>query len=368
MIRTDRVRRAQEGMRAHGIDAYLVLTHDDHRWLLGEDRPHPRAIVPAQGPPVVVCFRGEEDEVRESLGGPGGVEDVQVFATVGQQIKDVVGVMKGLRGGRDGLVVAVQMSFSTPAFLLDLFRKANPRVRVVDVAPVMDPLRMVKEPEEIACMERAARAADAGMTAALAAIRPGVTELDVAAEAEHAMRQAGGQGVATPIFVNSGRRSSWLHGDATERTLEAGDLVVVDLVPRFRGYCANLCRTFVVGAPPSEPQARLLAAYERARGAALRAIAPGVVVNDVDLSARSALAETGWGEWYVPGICHGIGLAFEERPMPTIHPSHAQTPLVEGMTLAVGHSILAVPGIGGARTEDTYRVTAGGPVALTQFG
>ena len=94
MVNRERVQNAQERMRQQGIDAYLILTHDDYIYFFGEDRYQPRAIIPAQGLPLIVTFAGEEAEVRESL----GVEDVRIFASVGQQIKDVVQVMRGMVG------------------------------------------------------------------------------------------------------------------------------------------------------------------------------------------------------------------------------------------------------------------------------
>ena len=190
-------------------------------------------------------------EIRESL----GVEDVRIFGTVGQQIKDVVGVMRQMTGGKETLTIAVQMWFNTPAFLLNLFQRANPMVKVVDVASVMDELRLVKDDEEVELIREAARIAAIGIETAAAWLKPGITENEVGAEIEYAMRKAGGQGVATPVYVNSGVRSGWLHGAASHKKVEMGDLVVVDVVPQYKGYCANMTRTFVIGPP-----------YEKATG------------------------------------------------------------------------------------------------------
>jgi Xaa-Pro aminopeptidase len=349
-------------MREKGIQAYLVLTHDDYTYFFGEDRYQPRAIVPAAGPPIIVASRGEEEEIRASL----GVSHVRVFSTVGQQIKDVVDVMRDLVGEQMTLTVGVQMGFGTPAFLVNLFQKANPKVRVVDVAPVMDELRMVKDPEEVALMRQAGEIAAIGMQSAARTIRPGVVENDVAAEIEYAMRKAGGHGTATPVFVNSGHRSCWLHGTATEKEIAEGDLVVVDVVPRFRGYCANMCRTFVAGAP-SPRQVELHDAYRRAQAAAIEMLRPGVRVRDIDAAAKEVFDTAGFGERFVPGISHSIGLAFEEAPAPAIHPTHAAMEVRAGMTVTVGHSVLAFPRVGGVRIEDTFHVTAAGIEPLTEY-
>lgn len=368
MLNRERIARLQERMRQQGIAAFLILTHDDYIYLFGEDRFQPRAIVPAQGPPIVVCFRGEAEEIAEAL----GVTDVRVFATVGQQIKDVVEVMRSLfaslgqRPGQGRIPIGVRLGFSTPAFLLDLFQKANATVEVVDIAPAMDELRAIKDEGELAILRRAAAVAAAGMEAVTRTLRPGVTESQVAGEAEYAMRRAGGHGTATPVYVNSGARSRWLHGTASDKVVAKGDLVVVDLVPRVLGYCANLCRTFVAG-EPTAAQKRLISAYLEAQAAAAGALRPGASMKDVDAAAKAALDRNGYSELFVPGISHGIGLEFEEWPMPTIHMRHQSAVLREGMVMTAGHSVLADPAVGGARFEDTFVVGRDGARPLTDF-
>ncbi len=362
MIHKERLERAQELMRRNGIDAYLILTHDDYIYFFGEDRYQPRAVIPAAGTPIIITFRGEEDEIKENL----GAEDVRIFGTVGQQIKEVVDLMRELRGDKPALTIGVQMWFSTPAFLLNVFQKANPQVNVVDIALVMDGLRMVKDRDEVELMRRAGEIAAIGMKAAAGVIRPGVTENDVAAEAEYAMRKAGGHGTATPVYVNSGIRSGWLHGTATDKIIREGDLVVLDLVPRYQGYCANLCRTFVAGTPTAK-QRELINVYQSAQEAGIKALRPGLRMKDIDNAAKAVFDAAGYGNLYVPGISHSIGLGFEEPPAPTIHITDFTVPILAGMTLTAGHSVLSVPGIGGVRIEDTFHITPDGPIALTVY-
>ncbi len=362
MLNRIRIQNAQDRMKQQGIDAYLILTHDDYIYFFGEDRYQPRAVIPAEGSPLIVTFAGEEEEVKESL----GVEDVRIFASVGQQIKDVVQVMRGMIGEKDRLTVGVQMWFGTPAFLLNMFQKANPIVNVVDIAPVMDALRMVKDPSEIALMQRASEIAGIGMETAVKTLRSGITENEVAAEVEYAMRKAGGHGVATPVFVNSGIRSGWLHGTASDKVIEENDLVVLDLVPRYKGYCANLCRTFVIGTP-SAKQEEMFATYKQAQTAGIEALKPGVKMRDIDAVAKMIFTDAGYGEFYVAGISHSIGLSFEETPAPTIHPGDSGIQIREGMTITVGHPVLSVPGTGGVRLEDTFHISSGVANPLTVF-
>lgn len=362
MIRPVRLEAAQRGMREHGIDAYLVLTHDDYIYFFGEDRFQPRAIVPASGDPVIVCFSGEEPGLKQSI----GTSNVRVFASVGQQIKDVVGIMHEICGGKENITVAVQMGFFTPAFLLNMFQRANPQVKVTDVGCVMDPLRLVKDEEELRLISEAARIADVGMQCASRVLQVGMTENEAGAEIEYAMRKAGGHGTATPVYVNSGARSGWLHGTVTDKKVDTGDFVVIDLVPRFNGYCANLCRSFVMGSA-SEEQIKMYNAYRDAQHAAVTTMKTGIKMKQVDEAAKKIFEDAGFGQFYIYGISHSIGLMFEETPMPTIHPAHINHELVSGMVLTAGHSVLSIPGKGGVRIEDTYTLTADGAVPLTHF-
>jgi len=359
MLNQERVNKAQQRMRDQGIDAYMILTHDDYIFFFGEVRHQPRAIIPAMGPPIIITFFGEEEEVKRSL----GVGDARVFGTVGQQIKDVVGVMREMTAGKEALRVGVQMWFNTPAFLLNMFQRANPQIEVVDIAKVMDELRLVKDAEEVQLMTRAAEIARTGIETATMFLRPGITENEVGAEIEYAMRKAGGSGVATPVFVNSGVRSCWLHGTTTEKEVDAGDLVVVDVVPRYHGYCANLTRTFVIG-PPTEEQQALHETYRRAQAAGISVVRPGIRNREIDAAAEKVFTEAGHGDRYVSGFSHSIGLDFEEMPRPTIHPADSRIELVEGMMLTVGHSVLSVPGVGGVRIEDTFHLRDGRAQAL----
>lgn len=352
-------------MEKEGIDALLILTHDDYIYFFEDDRFQPRAIIPRQGEPIIICFRGEENEIRERM----GVTDVRIFGTVGQQIQDVVGVMQEQMklANRPSLTIGAQISwFEVPVSLLSLFQKANPRVTVVDSGPVMDPIRGVKDDGEIALMRKAAMLASVGMDAARKHIRPGVREFEVAAEVEYAVRRLGGEFRQVPVYVNSGVRSRWLHGTSTDRVIEPGDLVIVDLVPSFKGYCINLTRTFVVGAPTPEQQ-ELAKAYLAAQEGAMAIMKPGVSMRQVDQAAHEAMFGHGLENQYIRGFSHSIGLRFEETPAPTIHPPHASLRLVDRMTVTAGHSVLVDPEVGGVRFEDTGLITENGWDPITSY-
>ena len=354
-------------MREQGVGAILILNHDDYRWFFGFDRTQPRAIIPADGAPAVIAFTAEEPEMREVVGDG----DVMVWGSVGGQINDVVTRIRALRAGAGDsggapFRVAIQQWFETPAFLVDLFRKVNPGVEVVSSDPIMDPLRAVKEPGELASMTAAQRTAALGMDRARSMLHDGATAHEVATEALYAMMRAGAERTSTPVYVNVGRDTCMLHGHVSPQPMRTGDLVVIDLTPVVDGYCANLARTFVLG-EPDERQRALLDAYAEVIAVVRGAMRPGVTIADLDALAGGVLRDRGLGDHHVNGIGHGLGLRFEETPASTIIPRHRNIPLREGMTVTIGHTVLAIPGFGGVRHEDVHRVTPGGGELLAPY-
>ena len=367
-IRFDRIEKAQALMRDQGWAGLMIMNHDDYRYFFGRDWAQPRAIIPFEGPPVLICFAGEQPELHAYAGGA----EIKIFTHVGEQMGDVTGAFReivqsmGLPPSGDKPRVGMQMWFDTPAFLVDLFRKINPRLELVPSDPVMDALRSVKEPEEIECMTRAQRIAGLGMDRARELLRPGVTAQEVATEALYAMMTAGAEGTSTPIYVNFGVYTCMLHGSLSPEPLQGGDLMVINLNPQVDGYCANLSRTFVLGAP-DETQRRLFVAYSEMVAETRRAMKPGVSVRDLDARGKEVCTVHGFGDHHLEGISHGIGLRFEERPASTIIKQHRNVKVEEGMTLTIGHTILAVPGVGGVRNEDVYRVTSDGCRILVDY-
>ncbi len=373
-VRHDRIARVQAGMRDEGLVAIVIVNHDDYRYLFGTDRVQPRAIIPVEGPPTLIAFAGEEPEIRAALAeagkdAPGG--EVLVFGSVGGQIHEVVGLLRDLvaRIGHpeaERPKVGMQMWFETPAFLVELFRKVNPGIEVVSSDPVMDPLRMIKDAGELTLMAESQRVAGIGMDRARELLRPGVTAHQIATEVTYALMRAGAERTSTPIYVTFGIETCMLHGRLSPNPLRRGDLAVVDLTPQVQGYCSNLARTFVVG-EPDETQGALLDAYAELIPAVRAALRPGATVGTLDDVVGAVLERRDLAPHHVHGIGHGLGLRFEETPASTIIPPHRNVPLRDGMVMTIGHTVLAIPGVGGVRHEDSYRVTPSGGVPLCPY-
>ncbi len=165
--------------------------------------------------------------------------------------------------------------------------------------------------------------------------------------------------------MDSGSHSIWLHGGTSQRKIEKGDLVVVDVHPVVDMYANDCARTFTCGESTAEQQ-KLITAYRETQQNIIAQIKPGWKVMQVTQAFTSAFTAQGYGAQWIAGPVHGVGLEFEEWPHPSHYGTHAQLEISENWTLAIGHSILPVKGMGGVKFEDTVCVTAEGAKSLNQ--
>jgi len=239
--------------------------------------------------------------------------------------------------------------------------KALPRAKFKDATKMIYELRMIKDEEEIFMIKKACEASIEGIMAALNAIKPDITEMDVAAEALRAMAKKGGIGDIHPI-VASGNRSSLPHARASDKRISDGDFVTIDLCPQYKGYYADMTRTVVVGrATPA--QRRIYQAVLEAQTAAIEKIRPGVKCKEIDEMARRILREHNYGKYFIHSTGHGLGLEIHEPPRLA---GNVEDELKEGMVVTIEPGVY-IPGIGGVRIEDTVLVTGNGYKILTKF-
>jgi Xaa-Pro aminopeptidase len=349
-------------MKAAGLDALLLTKPANMFYLTGDGRLCSYNLITSDG--------------KVAVGVPmTDVADVRQFAHFDyiSGFENEVGMIHGIAhhfeqfGIRQG-VVGVEYTFLTQSMMRMLTHPhAKPDgVRVEDATPVLSELRLVKEADEINRLHTAAQVAQAGMRAAVEAIEPGMTESQIAAEAEYAMRQAGAEGFWR-TYVSSGPRTNIAHGLPSHRRVERGDLVMMDLHPMVDGYSADMCRTVCVGKPTSEQQV----AYDlflKAQQATIAKVRAGVEMQELEQTLHGMLQDAGHaGHIFGPPI-HGVGIEFEEAPLPAghafFHGEKEPKPLAANMVIAVGNCGLYT-GSWGVRVEDTVVVTASGPRVLT---
>lgn len=222
-------------------------------------------------------------------------------------------------------------------------------------------LRKVKSDEEIRYMKKAAEFADAGMKAGLGAVKEGVHEYEVAAEVEYEMRMRGSEGTAFETIVASGPRSAYPHGICSDRVIQKGDLVILDIGGVYRGYRSDLTRTVVAGKPSSK-QEKIFNLVLRAQGEAFKKVKAGVKASDLDALARGVIEKEGYGDKFVHGLGHGVGLDIHEPPKLS---KSSKDILEKGNVITIEPGIY-IQDFGGVRIEDTVLVLDGRGEKLTK--
>jgi len=225
----------------------------------------------------------------------------------------------------------------------------------------IEELRGVKDDAEIAQMRRAAALAGDVMEHALGFLKPGVRELEIAAELDYQMRKRGASGPAFEAIVASGPRSALPHARPTAKRLKKNELVVLDLGAILGGYCSDLTRTTFLGRAPKRIR-EWYAAVREAQAAGAGAARQGVPCAEVDRAARMALAGRGLDGYFTHSTGHGIGLEVHEWPRLA---SGQRQALRAGQVVTIEPGVY-VPGIGGIRIEDEVLIRRNGCEFLTR--
>jgi Xaa-Pro aminopeptidase len=363
-VHQKRVEECARRMREAGLAALLLTKPANLFYLTGDGRWCSYALISAGG--------------QVALGVPmTDVEEVSALARFERiaGFEDEVGMIHSIahhfeQFGISSGTVGLEYTYLTQSMMGMLTHPhAKPKeVGVADCTAILSAMRTVKEPAEVQRIRRSAEAAAAGMRAAIRSVKPGATESRVAAEAERAMRLAGAEGFYR-TYVSSGPRTNLAHGLPTNRRIAAGELVMIDLAPIVDGYSADLCRTVCAGKPTTAQQA----AYElflRAQQATIARVRAGADMAGLEATMHSTLKEPGREKQVFGPPIHGVGIEFEEAPLPAGHAffhGEKAPPLLErGTVLAVGNCGLYT-GPWGVRVEDTVEVTQDGPVMLTRF-
>jgi Xaa-Pro aminopeptidase len=230
---------------------------------------------------------------------------------------------------------------------------------------VVERARLVKDDEEIRTMREAGRklATLAGRLESL--VRPGRSEMEIAAELDAGLREIGFERPAFETIVASGPNGALPHARPGRRRLEASDGVVLDFGGVYDGYCVDLTRTVQLGDGTAEFR-RILAAVSAAHIAAIEAIRPGIRASSVDAAARRSLERDGLAGAFGHGTGHGLGLEVHEEPRISRYTPGQPDPVLEpGMIFTVEPGVY-LDGIGGARIEDDVLVTEAGCEVLTR--
>ena len=336
--RADRLRARFDDLE---VDALLVSSLTNIRYLTGFTGSAALVLVTTEGLLFVTDARyGEQSS--DQLDDAGVSATIEVTST--EQRSIVSAAVDAADVGRLGLEADVVTWSAKRAYADRWF----PSIELVATSGAVEGLRVLKDDGELARLEAAAAIADA----ALAKVRPQLadrpTEAEFGLELDTTMRRLGAEDVSFETIVASGPNGALPHHRAAGRTIVDGDLVVIDFGALVDGYHSDMTRTVMVG-EPSAAQQRMFD------------VVAGSQAAGVDAACREVIDEAGWGEAFLHGTGHGVGLDIHEDP---------RVGRTSTTSLAVGHVVTVEPGVylpehGGVRIEDTVVVTADGCRAIT---
>jgi Xaa-Pro dipeptidase len=364
-----RVARLVERARAQGLEAIVIMPGPNMYYLTGlemhlSERPA-LLFFPAHGEPFAFCPAFEAERIAS------GAKITKVFpwgeeegpGPVLKRALSACGVGAGVLGieyrymrvlERELLAQAVEAG---PAVMGGPSR----RLQYEDAGLILADLRTQKDEEELALLQKAGAIVDAGVKAAHAFIKPGVTEQAVAAYMEQELQKLGAE-PPFEIMVASGPRSAIPHSGTSDRVLQEGELVWVDFVCRYQGYVGDITRTYPVGTVTGQ----LADIYQVVLDAQAKARAearPGMTGAQVDAIARDYITARGYGQYFTHRTGHGIGLEVHEEPY-IVGSNHKPLEVGNAFTIEPG---IYIPGVGGVRIEDDVVLEATGARTLTQY-
>lgn len=346
-----RIQRVQAAMTARSVDGLLVTPSADLRYLTGYDaRPLERftaLVVPVDGDPVLVVPALERAEAERSAAALAGMDVV-----THQETEDALGMALAVLG--DAATVAVDDHMWAARVLA--LQSARPGMGVRPAGRLLADQRMRKGSDEVTSLRQAGTAIDRVHQRMGEFLQVGCSERDAAALIAEAIL-AEGHATVDFVIVGSGPNSASPHHSVSDRVVEVGDPVVVDIGgSTANGYCSDCTRTYVVGAEPDAAFSEYYEVLLEAQRTQCDFARAGVTAESVDRVGRRVIAEAGYGEFFVHRTGHGIGLETHEEPYIVEGNSLV---LEAGMAFSIEPGIY-LPGKHGARIEDIVVTTDDG--------
>jgi Xaa-Pro aminopeptidase len=356
LVTIDRVHAARDIAAETGIDLLVLTPGSDLRYLSGYNAHAMERltalVVPRLGEPFLVVPRLEAPMVDASPAGGLGLE-LLAWDETDDPFALLARTTTARLGSTPTRVAVGARSWAEHALGV---QRALPGSSLEIASPVVDRLRMVKSAAEVEELALAGAAIDRVHARMADWLRVGRTEAEVGADIAAAIIEEGHTGVDFTI-VGSGPNGASPHHELSGRTVQAGDLVVVDIGGETAtGYRSDCTRTYVVGGSASSDVAEWYAVLQAAQEASTAAVRPGVTAEDVDAAARRVIDDAGWGEHFIHRTGHGIGLDTHEAPYIV---AGNELPLEPGMAFSVEPGIY-LAGRCGARIEDIVVCTDDG--------
>lgn len=342
-----KLQKLREKLQENKLDAIIIASQINRRYISGFTGTAGVAIISDKDARFITDFRYTEQASAQAE----GFQVIEHKQGLDAEVKKQLNEMNVNRVGFEKDYTTYGQ-FETYKKMLD--------VELVPVSGLVEALRMIKAPEELAIMKRAAEIADDAFVHIQSYIKPGVKEIEVANELEFFMRGKGATSSSFDTIVASGHRSAMPHGVASEKVIQAGGLVTLDYGALYKGYCSDITRTVAVGEVSDELR-KIYDIVLEANMRGVREIKPGMTGVEADAITRDYITEMGYGENFGHSTGHGLGMEVHEAPGLS---TRSKQKLEPGMVVTVEPGIY-VAGVGGCRIEDDIVITEEGNKRLT---
>jgi Xaa-Pro aminopeptidase len=368
-----RIEKIQAVLAERGLDA-LVVYGDEYRkenlryvcnfWPIFE---RAACFIPARGN-VILAGAPEGEKYAREMCPWSDVRNVKDFACVSvpeeidyplarfSSFKDILGEVLG--GGKKVGLVGL---YDIPVPIFDRLKNSIEGVEIVEAASILQTMRILKSPDEIACLREAGRLACLGYRQLIAQALPGNTERQAAGQAEGAARTAGAEAINFMVF-GSGPRTNTVIGRTADRIIQDGDMIMAALAVQYEGYVATVEFPFVAG-KASEEQKQFLNVLFDAADVQFNYLKTGVIAGDMVRAVKAVFQAHDLAKYDVYPPMHGIGLAEAESPYPD---ANATYPMQAGMCVNSDISLFGHP-VGSNRIEEGFVIGNDGPQSITPY-
>jgi Xaa-Pro aminopeptidase len=347
----NRRKQLRRELRRRNVDCLLVTHPPNWFYLSGFTGDSGVLVVAAGGATLITDGRFTIQAQAECPGVRVQLQQGGLYSSLGAWI-----VQKKIR------TVAFDPEQWTVAQWKALRSATGARCKLIEAPGLPESLRLKKDPQELAVMRKAAILAGNVVNRAIKFLKPGVTEIEIAAEIEYQMKELGASGPSFPSIVAFGRHAALPHARPTSKRLRKSELVVLDLGVILGNYCSDITRTVHVGRA-SQRVRDWYRAVQDANQSATAAVHAGVACQDVDAAARNVLKQRGLDTYFVHSTGHGLGLEVHEAP----RVARGQSIRLEAGNVITIEPGVYVEGVGGIRIEDDVVVGIQGSEVLTRI-
>jgi Xaa-Pro aminopeptidase len=349
---SNRLNNLRQEMSRLGLDAVFISQPQNRRYLSGFTGSAGFLLMTGHDAILATDFRYSEQATIQS-------PDYVIFQITGSMSNWLPELTADLDNNRLGFEDG-HVTFSLYRQLYDILKDTRSGIELVPMESLVETLRAAKEPEEIGFITKAAEITDKAFEQVADTLTVGMTEREAAWNLEKSLRELGSQTIAFDVIFASGLNAAMPHAKPSERRIQPGEPIVIDMGARFEGYCSDLTRTICLGTP-DDTFRQVYSTVFKAQSAAIEGIKEGMSAHDADALARTVIEEAGYGQAFGHALGHGVGLAEHEEPR--LGPS-SEDILKANMVFSIEPGIY-LTGWGGVRIEDLAVMDGGKPRLLS---